>query len=143
MDYFRMTQNKQIIHNKKHEFPRLTKVQYYLRNRRLTNTTSRIYYTEIGASIVYKAKAEDNIINDYMNMYMYNYPEDYSQTALQFTGQSYYLTVVHTTDKLLEQVQQDLKRRTETATGINAKTWTGSSRSRENELDAKDNGRQS
>eukprot|EP00971_Amphidinium_carterae_P140609 2786482-Amphidinium_carterae.1 len=64
MDYFRMTQNKQIIQNKKHKFPRLTKVQYYLRNKRLTSTTSRIYHTETGASIVYKEREEDNIIND-------------------------------------------------------------------------------
>eukprot|EP00971_Amphidinium_carterae_P044775 880817-Amphidinium_carterae.1 len=48
-------------------------------------------------------------INDYVNLYLYNYPEDYSQTAVQFTGQSYYFTVVHTTDKLLEQLQLDLK----------------------------------
>eukprot|EP00971_Amphidinium_carterae_P044776 880818-Amphidinium_carterae.1 len=47
-------------------------------------------------------------INDYMNLYLYNYPEDYSQTAVQFTGQSYYFTMVHTTDKLLEQLQLDL-----------------------------------
>eukprot|EP00971_Amphidinium_carterae_P042237 829787-Amphidinium_carterae.3 len=48
-------------------------------------------------------------INDYINLCIYNYPEDYSQTALQFTSQSYYFTVVHTTDKLLERLQQDLK----------------------------------
>eukprot|EP00971_Amphidinium_carterae_P301785 5995758-Amphidinium_carterae.1 len=40
----------------------------------------------------------------------YNFhTEDYSQTAVRFTGQSYYFTVVHTTDKLLEQLQLDLK----------------------------------
>eukprot|EP00971_Amphidinium_carterae_P228048 4523380-Amphidinium_carterae.1 len=64
MDYFRMTQNKQIIHNKKHKLPRLTKVQYYLHNRKLTSTTLRIYHTETGASTVYKERAEDNIINE-------------------------------------------------------------------------------
>eukprot|EP00971_Amphidinium_carterae_P302311 6007025-Amphidinium_carterae.1 len=59
-----MTQNKQIIHNKKHKFPRLTKVQYYLHNRRFKSTISRIYHTEIDANTVYKERVEDNIIND-------------------------------------------------------------------------------
>eukprot|EP00971_Amphidinium_carterae_P298580 5932275-Amphidinium_carterae.1 len=48
-------------------------------------------------------------ISDYINLYIYNYPEDYSQTALRFTSQSYYFTVAHTTGKLLEHMQNDLK----------------------------------
>eukprot|EP00971_Amphidinium_carterae_P215799 4283572-Amphidinium_carterae.2 len=48
-------------------------------------------------------------INDFINLYLYNYAEDYSQTSVQFTGQDYYFTVVHTTDKLLGQMTSDLK----------------------------------
>eukprot|EP00971_Amphidinium_carterae_P104626 2071979-Amphidinium_carterae.2 len=48
-------------------------------------------------------------IGDYINLYIYNFPEDYSQTALQFTSQSCFFTVVHTTDKLLERLEHDLK----------------------------------
>eukprot|EP00971_Amphidinium_carterae_P123040 2435989-Amphidinium_carterae.1 len=65
MDYFKTMQNKQIIHNKisKHKLPRLTRVQCYLHQRRLKNTTLHIYLAEIGASTVYKERAKDNIIN--------------------------------------------------------------------------------
>eukprot|EP00971_Amphidinium_carterae_P230261 4569755-Amphidinium_carterae.1 len=48
-------------------------------------------------------------INNFINLYLYNFPEDYNQTAAQFTGQDYYFAVVHTTDKLLEQMTHDLK----------------------------------
>eukprot|EP00971_Amphidinium_carterae_P241690 4798791-Amphidinium_carterae.3 len=36
-------------------------------------------------------------INDFINLYLYNFPEEYNQTAVQFTGQDYYFTVVHST----------------------------------------------
>eukprot|EP00971_Amphidinium_carterae_P008256 163058-Amphidinium_carterae.2 len=48
-------------------------------------------------------------INDYINLNLYNYPDNYNQTAVQFAGQSYYFTVVHTTDRLIEQLQADMK----------------------------------
>eukprot|EP00971_Amphidinium_carterae_P115208 2281984-Amphidinium_carterae.1 len=58
-------QNKErTIHNKKHEFPKLTKVQYYLHNRRLKSTTLHIYHTETSANTAYKEKANHNIINE-------------------------------------------------------------------------------
>eukprot|EP00971_Amphidinium_carterae_P309248 6145332-Amphidinium_carterae.1 len=48
-------------------------------------------------------------IKDFINLYVYNYPEDYNQNSIQFTGQDYYFVVVHTTDKLLEGMTSDLK----------------------------------
>eukprot|EP00971_Amphidinium_carterae_P017865 352049-Amphidinium_carterae.2 len=64
MDYFKMTILEMTIHNRKHKFPRLTKVQYYLHKRRLKSTTLRIYSTETGANTVYKERANHNIINE-------------------------------------------------------------------------------
>eukprot|EP00971_Amphidinium_carterae_P290093 5759848-Amphidinium_carterae.2 len=32
-------------------------------------------------------------INDHMNLYLYNYPENFSQKSIQFTGQNHYFTV--------------------------------------------------
>eukprot|EP00971_Amphidinium_carterae_P017936 353412-Amphidinium_carterae.1 len=44
MDYFKTMQNKErTIHKKKHKFPRLTNVQYYLHNRKSKSTILRIY----------------------------------------------------------------------------------------------------
>eukprot|EP00971_Amphidinium_carterae_P342991 6482513-Amphidinium_carterae.1 len=48
-------------------------------------------------------------ITDYINLYVYDHPEDFAQTATQFTQQHYYFVVVHTTDKLLEQMTNDMK----------------------------------
>eukprot|EP00971_Amphidinium_carterae_P103928 2058098-Amphidinium_carterae.1 len=48
-------------------------------------------------------------ITDFINLYIYNYPEDYAQNSAQFTTQHYYFVVVHTTDKLLEQMTHDMK----------------------------------
>eukprot|EP00971_Amphidinium_carterae_P295261 5863565-Amphidinium_carterae.1 len=49
-------------------------------------------------------------ITDFINLYVYNYPEeDYAQSSTQFTLQNYYFVVVHTTDKLLEQMTHDMK----------------------------------
>eukprot|EP00971_Amphidinium_carterae_P098574 1949555-Amphidinium_carterae.1 len=68
MDYFKMTQNKQItalanIHNKNHKLLRLTKVQYYLHNRRLKSTAFHIYHIEFVQTLCTR-KAKDNIINE-------------------------------------------------------------------------------
>eukprot|EP00971_Amphidinium_carterae_P258292 5126931-Amphidinium_carterae.3 len=48
-------------------------------------------------------------INDFINIYLYNYPLEYSQPGLQLTSQPYYLAVVHTKERLLEVLQQDLR----------------------------------
>eukprot|EP00971_Amphidinium_carterae_P106127 2101877-Amphidinium_carterae.1 len=64
MDYFKTMNLEKITHNKKHKLPGLTKVQYYLHNRRLMSTTLRTYLTETGANIVYKERASHNIINE-------------------------------------------------------------------------------
>eukprot|EP00971_Amphidinium_carterae_P004076 80911-Amphidinium_carterae.1 len=64
MDYFKTMLNAQNNLNKKPKFPRLTGHLRYLRNRRLMSTILHIYHTEIGASIVYKERANHNIINE-------------------------------------------------------------------------------
>eukprot|EP00971_Amphidinium_carterae_P244380 4852514-Amphidinium_carterae.2 len=71
-------------------------------------------------------------INDYMNVYLYNYPENFSQPSIQFTRQNYYFTVVHTTDRLLDQLQDDLK-------GTNRQTnwYTGKDRDKQFQLKGK------
>eukprot|EP00971_Amphidinium_carterae_P115658 2290977-Amphidinium_carterae.3 len=58
-------------------------------------------------------------ITDYINLYVYNYPDDFAQNAVQFTQQDYYFVVVHTTDKLLEQMTSDMK----TLTGRDLCGW--------------------
>eukprot|EP00971_Amphidinium_carterae_P295877 5876211-Amphidinium_carterae.1 len=40
-------------------------------------------------------------INDFINVYLYNYPIDYAQQGQQLRKQDYYLTVVHMTERLL------------------------------------------
>eukprot|EP00971_Amphidinium_carterae_P144885 2870827-Amphidinium_carterae.1 len=64
MDYFKTMNLEKTIHNRKHKRPRPTKVQYYLRSRRLMSTTLRIYLTETGANTVYRERASHNIINE-------------------------------------------------------------------------------
>eukprot|EP00971_Amphidinium_carterae_P034432 677828-Amphidinium_carterae.1 len=44
---------------------------------------------------------------------MYNFPDDFSQTAVQFTQQDYYFAVVHATDKLLRQLTAELSTATQ------------------------------
>eukprot|EP00971_Amphidinium_carterae_P079077 1564513-Amphidinium_carterae.1 len=64
MDYFKTMQNKErAIHNKKHKFPRLTKVQYYLHSKRSKSTILCIYLTETGANTAYKERANHSITN--------------------------------------------------------------------------------
>eukprot|EP00971_Amphidinium_carterae_P162500 3221514-Amphidinium_carterae.1 len=41
-------------------------------------------------------------INDFINLYLYYNPTDYPQTGRQLMTQDYFLTVVHTTERLLE-----------------------------------------
>eukprot|EP00971_Amphidinium_carterae_P244832 4861108-Amphidinium_carterae.3 len=48
-------------------------------------------------------------INDFINLYLYNYPMDYPQQGLQLTRQNYYLTVVHTTERILTVLQEELR----------------------------------
>eukprot|EP00971_Amphidinium_carterae_P350732 6491712-Amphidinium_carterae.3 len=48
-------------------------------------------------------------ITDYINLYLYNIPDDYRTAAVQFTQQDYYFAVVHTTDELLRQMTADLQ----------------------------------
>eukprot|EP00971_Amphidinium_carterae_P103299 2044804-Amphidinium_carterae.1 len=64
MDYFKMMNLEKTIHNRKHKLPRLTRIQYYLHNRRVMSTTLRIYPTETAANTVYKERANHNIINE-------------------------------------------------------------------------------
>eukprot|EP00971_Amphidinium_carterae_P307960 6120176-Amphidinium_carterae.1 len=52
-------------------------------------------------------------ITDFINLYMYNFQDDFSQTAVQFTQQDYYFAVVHTTDKLLRQMTAELSTATQ------------------------------
>eukprot|EP00971_Amphidinium_carterae_P279023 5538977-Amphidinium_carterae.5 len=48
-------------------------------------------------------------MNDFINLYLYNFPLNYKASAHQLTEQDFFLTVVHTTERLLEVLQQDLK----------------------------------
>eukprot|EP00971_Amphidinium_carterae_P110837 2195504-Amphidinium_carterae.2 len=71
-------------------------------------------------------------ITNFINLYVYNYPEDYAQNAVQFTQQDYYFVVAHTTDKLLEQMTTDMKTQQDETyvDGTHAKTVTTSIRSK-------------
>eukprot|EP00971_Amphidinium_carterae_P081911 1620439-Amphidinium_carterae.1 len=51
-------------------------------------------------------------ITDYMNIYMYNMPNDYPMTRADFTEQDHYFVVIHTTERLLIELKQDLETRT-------------------------------
>eukprot|EP00971_Amphidinium_carterae_P323852 6436275-Amphidinium_carterae.4 len=46
--------------------------------------------------------------SDYMNLYLYNRPDDYKTSAVQFTQQDYYFVVVHTTEGLLREMTADI-----------------------------------
>eukprot|EP00971_Amphidinium_carterae_P009775 192815-Amphidinium_carterae.1 len=49
-------------------------------------------------------------ITDYINLYLYNIPDDFGKThSVQFTQQDYYFAVVHTTDRLLRQMTAELQ----------------------------------
>eukprot|EP00971_Amphidinium_carterae_P059218 1170962-Amphidinium_carterae.2 len=47
-------------------------------------------------------------ITDYMNLYLYNMPDDYKKSSYQFTQQDYYFVVVHTTEGLLREMTADI-----------------------------------
>eukprot|EP00971_Amphidinium_carterae_P250354 4970161-Amphidinium_carterae.1 len=51
-------------------------------------------------------------ITDYVNVYLYNIPTEYPQTAADFTQQDHYLVVVHTTENLLKNLKTDLETKT-------------------------------
>eukprot|EP00971_Amphidinium_carterae_P092255 1826800-Amphidinium_carterae.1 len=52
-------------------------------------------------------------ITDYMNLYLYNIPDDCKKAALQFTQQDYYFVVVHTTEGLLREMTTDIQMTTQ------------------------------
>eukprot|EP00971_Amphidinium_carterae_P151659 3006200-Amphidinium_carterae.1 len=52
-------------------------------------------------------------ITDYMNIYLYNMPEDFKRTASQFTSQDFYFVVVHTTEGLLREMTADIRMMTQ------------------------------
>eukprot|EP00971_Amphidinium_carterae_P231967 4603462-Amphidinium_carterae.3 len=47
-------------------------------------------------------------VNDFINVYMYNHPTDFPEQGQQLHKQDYYLTVVHTTERLLTELTEDL-----------------------------------
>eukprot|EP00971_Amphidinium_carterae_P072558 1435114-Amphidinium_carterae.1 len=47
-----------------------------------------------------------------MNVYLYNIPTEFPQTAADFTSQDHYLVVVHTTENLLKNLKTDLEAKT-------------------------------
>eukprot|EP00971_Amphidinium_carterae_P063397 1254694-Amphidinium_carterae.1 len=49
-------------------------------------------------------------INDFLNIYLYNYTAKYQQPRQQLTRQSHYLTIVHTTTRLLESTYIDVNK---------------------------------
>eukprot|EP00971_Amphidinium_carterae_P088680 1754693-Amphidinium_carterae.1 len=51
-------------------------------------------------------------INDYVNVYLYNIPTEFPQTAADFNDQDHYLVIVHTTEKLLKDLKTDLELKT-------------------------------
>eukprot|EP00971_Amphidinium_carterae_P221691 4400771-Amphidinium_carterae.1 len=51
-------------------------------------------------------------ITDYINVYVYNIPTEYPETAADFTQQDHYLVIVHTTENLLKDLKTELETRT-------------------------------
>eukprot|EP00971_Amphidinium_carterae_P190379 3778310-Amphidinium_carterae.3 len=43
-----------------------------------------------------------------MNLYMYNYPEDYKKASSQFTTEDFYFVVIHTTEGLLRDMTEEI-----------------------------------